>query len=243
MLLLLLACNTPTDAESYLAASAEPGNPDRCEPIEDPWLAGECRAMAAAALVENGDPDAGLAVCGDLPPGDAWRDECFFLLSDRMSASGAQARQVCAQSGRFEDRCLGHAFGREGRAMLQEVEAGGERAAYRALREKSTEYFEDPQIASKKLWHMMIEFVASRDLTQPFSAATCGDLPRRICKTGFQTRIRFMIRDAGGGDQTLHSLCNGQPVAVEAAAALGGPRWAADTDALVQESWRQFCRR
>ncbi|MDG1478113.1 MAG: hypothetical protein P8R54_00915 [Myxococcota bacterium] len=243
MLLLFLACNTPTDAEHYLAATADPGNPARCEPIGDPWLAGECHAMAAAWLIEHSDTDAGLAVCGALPPGDTWRDECFFLLSDRMSAAGDQARQVCAQSGQFQDRCLGHAFGREGRAMLQEVATGEERDVYRALRVKSAEYFDDQQTASKKLWHMMIEFVASRDIQQPFSAATCGGLPRRICQTGFQTRIRFMLRDAGGSKQTLHTLCNGQPVEVGAAIALGGPSWEADADALVQEGWRQFCRR
>jgi hypothetical protein len=243
VLLFFLACSPLTDADHYLAATADPSNPARCEPIGDPWLAGECRAMAAAALLEGGDLDAGLDACGALLPGDPWRDECFFLLSDRMSASGEQARQLCAQSGQFEDRCLGHAFGREGRAMLQNVAPGEERDVYRALREKSTEYFSDQQTASKKLWHLMIEFVASRDIQQPFSAATCGSLPRGICQTGFQTRIRFMIRDAGGNKQTLHSLCNGQPVAVEAAVALGGPRWEADTDELVQRGWRQFCQR
>ncbi|MFT5684805.1 MAG: hypothetical protein ACI8RZ_005750 [Myxococcota bacterium] len=243
VLFFLLACNTPTDAERYLAATADPSNPTRCDPIADAWLAGECRTMAAAAVVEGGDVDGGITICGQLTVGDPWRDECYFLVSDRSSASGDQAREICALSGQFEDRCLGHAFGRDGRALLEGVVPGEELVAYRALREKSGEYFAEQQTSSKKLWHMMTEFVASRDFDVPFSAATCGTLPKSICRTGFQTRIRFSIRDSGGFEGDLHGLCGKGRVEVEAAVALGGPRWEADVDEVVQGAWRQFCGR
>ncbi len=243
VLLLLLGCQPPTDAERYLAATVNPADPAPCDDIGDAWLAGECRAMAAAAVAEAGDVTAGAAICAGLAEGDPWRDECFFLLSDRTSAQGEQARQLCGRSGRFEDRCLGHAFGREGRAMLEAITHGEELAVYRALREKSAEYFDDPQAAGRKVWHMMVEFIASRDFDRPFSAATCGGLPDNLCQTGFQTRIRFAVRDAGGMERPLHELCERLPVTVEAAMEMGAPVWEADAERIVQGAWRQFCGR
>jgi len=241
VLLFLLGCGPQTDAERYLKAIAEPDNPAGCEPITDDWLAGECRAMAATATAEHGDVGGGLAICEEMAAHDPWRDECFFLISDRITATGPQAAEICGRAGRYQDRCLGHAFGREGRERLASVTPGEEREAYRELRALSQSYFDDPQTAGKKLWHLMVEFIASRDIEAPFSAATCGGLAENLCRTGFLTRIRFSVRDARGAEQTLHELCEVLPVTVEAAATAGVPAWTPDADAIVQSAWRQFC--
>lgn len=241
MLLFLLGCGTQTDAERYLKATASPDNPAACDAITDRWLAGECQAMAAAEIAEAGDVDSALAVCTEMSTDDPWQDECFFLISDRIIASGLQAAAICARAGRYQDRCLGHAFGREGRALLKEMTPGEERAAYRELRAMSQGYFDDPQTAGKKLWHLMVEFIASRDIEAPFSAATCGGLAENLCRTGFLTRIRFSVRDARGTEQTLHELCEELPVTLEAAEAAGVTAWEPDIDRVVQSAWRQFC--
>lgn len=241
MLFLLLGCAPQTDAERYLKAIAEPDNPAGCDAIRDPWLVGECRAMAATETAEGGDVDRGLAICETMSEHDPWRDECFFLISDRISASGLQASAICARAERYQDRCLGHAFGREGRALLEDVAYGEEQQAFRDLRALSQRYFDDPQTAGKKLWHLMTEFIASRDIEEPFSAATCGGLPENLCRTGFLTRIRFSVRDAQGAEQTLHGLCAVLPVTIEAAATAGVASWDPDADRIVQSAWRQFC--
>ena len=241
MLVFLLACAPTTDAEGYLAAVAEPDNPALCDAITDSWLAGECRAMAASTRAGQDDLEGGLAICRKMPESDPWRDECFFLVSDRITAAGEQAKTICDQAGRYQDRCLGHALGREGRAMLQDVAPGEELDAYRALREKSAIYFDDEQTAARKLWHMMVEFVASRDIDQPFSAATCGQLQENICRSGFLTRLRFAVRDAHGTEQTLHDICRQRPVQVEVAVAAGMPAWTADADGIAQSAWKRLC--
>ena len=241
MLFFLLGCGPQTDAERYLKALDDPANAAGCEAIADDRLAGECRAMAAVERAMRGDVDGGLAACEAMPASDPWRDECFFLLGDRITATGSQATAICERAGRYQDRCLGHAFGREGRKLLTGVTYGEERQAYRDLRTLSRTYFDDPQTAGKKLWHLMVEFIASRDIEEPFSAATCGGLPDNLCRTGYLTRIRFSIRDARGTEHALHNLCGLLPITVEDAAELGLPSWTADVDPLVQSAWRQFC--
>lgn len=197
--------------------------------------------MAATTLAEQGSLEDGLAACEAMTDGDPWRDECFFLIADRTSAYGEQAKTICARAGRYVDRCLGHAFGREGREVLTQLSYGEELTAYRALRERSQDYFTDQRTGAKKLYHLMVEFVASRDIDQPFSAATCGELPEGICQAGFLTRLRFSIRDARGSEHTLHELCRHRPITAEAAAAAGLPTWTEDASPTAQAAWGQLC--
>ena len=125
--------------------------------------------------------------------------------------------------------------------MLEGIQPGEELATYQALREKSEVYFTDRRTGGKKLRHLMVEFIASRDFEQPFSAATCGTLPETLCRAGFQTRVRFALRNAGQTEHNLHSVCQLPTVTVEAAAAVGAPAWTEDAEPVVQAAWRQLC--
>ncbi len=217
------------------------GDPARCMAIDAPQLRGECLAMAARDQARAGALEDALQTCATMPDGDPWRDECHFLTSDAVEATGEQARDICARAGRFTDRCLGHALGRDGRALLHAAAPGTEREVYRQLREQAQRYFDSDRDAGRKLWHILVEFVASRDGAQPFSAATCGTLPQNICRSAFLSRMRFATRDAGVSEEVLYQRCDSLPVTAAQATEAGLPTWTPDAESIARGAWKMLC--
>ena len=235
----------PTDAEAYLAAAADPLDAGACAAIGDPRLRGECLAMVAAEIAQaTGELDVAASRCAQIPAEEAWRGECYFLVVDAVELIGEDARRLCQEAGQYRDRCLGHALQREGRPLLLAAPRGEERAAFRALLERATFYFgDDEAVAGQKVWHLVAEFVASRDRGQPFTAATCGEIPWRLCRTGYLTRARYHFRDTGASTEQLAAACAALPVSPEEAERYGLPPWTEDVDVPVQAALEKLCGR
>jgi len=111
----VLGCGSgePHPLHAYVAAIQAPG-PPACQTIADPVLRGECGALAARDLAPT-DEGAAVRACEALDPG-LWQDECYFLVSDALDATGAKAEALCATAGRFSHQCLSHARSRQERA-------------------------------------------------------------------------------------------------------------------------------
>lgn len=231
-------------AQAYVDAALDPLNPRACRGITDFQLKGECVAMVAAEVAKHtGEVAPAEARCDQLPEGDPWRSECYFLVADTLALVGEDAKRLCLQSGDFASWCLGHALQREGRPLLDAAAAGTEGQVYRQVRERALFYFDDDKAAGQKLWHLVVEALASRDRHLPFSAATCGDVPEALCRSIYLTRLRFTQRDAGHQQDALVTTCRALPLAAADAAAHGVPSWTEDADPIVQAALRQFCDR
>ncbi len=113
--LLALSCGGPEShpLADYIAATRTPAS-TACEDIAHPSLAGECTALRARDLARTDEATA-VAACARIPPG-TWQEECYFLVSDALDATGAKAEALCATAGRFNLQCLSHARSREERA-------------------------------------------------------------------------------------------------------------------------------
>ncbi|MEL6350122.1 MAG: hypothetical protein AAFV53_43885 [Myxococcota bacterium] len=232
----MLACTPPpSDRALYLQVSQNPSDPTPCQRIEDPSLSAECVALSAPALPEA---DA-LAACETLPSPSPWRDECFFLVADALVAEGPLAVKICGQAGRFERRCLGHAFGRQARTLLANHPRGHEREAFALIKEMGrSDYGEAPAQTARKTHDLLVRHVAGRDPGERFSRATCGDLPRTMCQEAFALRIREQMSRSG---KPLSTLCDSEPLDVDDAEAVGAPGWDADADEIAAKAVRRIC--
>jgi hypothetical protein len=114
-LLLALSCGSaePHPLSAYIAATRDPAT-GACAAIADLDLQGECAALRARDLART-DEAAAVSACAAIPAG-MWHDECHFLLSDALDATGDKAQALCATAGRFSSQCLSHARSREQRA-------------------------------------------------------------------------------------------------------------------------------
>ncbi len=118
ILLLLGSCGTvPGDRDLYIRALDENTSDqqalDACQSISHQKEAGEC----LASVVRQRESLAGDAC--RLIQDPSWRQECHFLVAERLAASGRRwdALVSCGRAGRFLDECLYHVWTRE----LQEL--------------------------------------------------------------------------------------------------------------------------
>jgi hypothetical protein len=113
--LLWLGCNgsDPSAISAYLQATRDPALRS-CSEISDAGLAGECAALRARDLAKI-DERSAIEACATIAPG-MWQDECYFLVSDAVDATGAKADALCATAGRFSSQTLSHAASRLSRA-------------------------------------------------------------------------------------------------------------------------------
>lgn len=240
----LLGCSTTArdPATLYIQAAEDPVAPTACEGITPATLYGECVAMTASEVAAAMGEQAARARCARLMDGDPWRDECYFLISDTLEAAGEQAVSLCNETGQYRSRCVGHALQREGRALLDRFPRGEEAEAYKIIKQRSEYYFNDPKEGGRKVWHLMMEYIASRDYGEPFRIETCGSVPERLCVSAFVTRLRFAERDSGSTTSQLHTLCQSQPRTSETATSLGLMGWADDASHIAKKGLKRLCR-
>lgn len=244
LLLLAVACAAegPGDPEAYAEALAS-GDPAACAAVADPALAADCRAWLARERAVAGDVEGAAALCRALPEASAMRGECFFLVADGVSASGEQARSLCAQAAPYDQRCLEHAVRREVAAAVGTLERG-EEAAVEARAEAVAAAWVGRGRGRRFARHILSKRIAER-ADQPFSAATCGTVSAVVCSRAFELRVdawiqaRAAVEDAHA-KVTLEPVCP-PPVTREAVAAAGGPLWAEDADGVVADAWRRAC--
>jgi len=249
-LALIGACRAPppdpahADRAAYIAAAAKPGDPNACLAISAAPLRAECVAMAAGALAAQGHTDPAFTICRGMQPGP-WREECVFLVVEDGDLEPEVARDACAESGRFADRCRGHMLRRLAAGVLDQHPPGDEPAALAALETLARTW--TPRAARPKARHLLSEHLAGRLPEALFSRAHCGDADPELCATAYQHRVQMAgraqsqgTRDFGAAPPPWLAACP-PPVPVGRAAGLGLPAWDPDMDEVVQQAWVTLC--
>ena len=238
LLLLSLGCG-PSEVDRVRAALARPADPAACAPIEDVDLRGECVAMAAGALAAT-DPVGAEAACRAMAPG-MWRDECFFLLADTVGAHDAEAQRLCAEAGRYQRQCEGHALSRAVAGLLAELEVAGGRATLDAV-----EAVVIGQVgaagARQRAEGLVVAALARREPGAPFSRAWCSDLPDGLCASAYEERVREAALRVYPGEREGWRAACGRTVSAARATQVGLPAYALDAETLAAGVWQGLCR-
>ena len=190
-----LACipsqEVETDQSLYLQALKEPHTAlEMCVKIQNDDLQGECLLFAAT---EGGN---GSDACG-FARLDKWKEACFFEVIDKKGVPKHQAKDSCARTGRFINRCVYHIIQREEQLWMKQYPQGQEQEMSSAIRAEiarlgGTELSNDP--LSKTL---VSRIVARRflkawrlDPELRFPVHFCGNLDQEGCRLAY----RFVIR-------------------------------------------------
>lgn len=123
LILLLLACGGPGEAERYTAVlSMNPVDPAKalalCAGIGDPASRAQC-AMHAASQGAIDTGQAPEALCERVPEG-TWRAECYFRAAEVYAEANAdpKAAAMCAKTRIFADDCGQHLWQDELQAII-----------------------------------------------------------------------------------------------------------------------------
>ncbi|MCB9741885.1 MAG: hypothetical protein H6741_23545 [Alphaproteobacteria bacterium] len=180
--LALLACGSqtapPSEAQAY-ARALDPARPlaeamALCEGLSGEDARGDC---ATAALEARGrlEPED----CAAVPAG-RWREECWFLLAERMAAAGqlAEAVALCQQT-RFSRECSFHLL----RTQAQEAPSAADAEARLAVFQGAWPVPDAEQLYWQE-W-----FRARQAEGQPVDMAVCAALERGEACAGAVKRL------------------------------------------------------
>ena len=239
--LLLTACTgaQTSDAQRLVDALRLPSDqmPAACVEIGDADTRAECLAQAAAALAP-GDLPAAVEACRAAPEG-MWRDECWFLLSDKASLMGEPARTWCAEAGRYKERCRQHAMLREMHSVERPT-AVGEEATLRAQTAALVDLYHSDETEEKR--EIMTNAALAQQLSRrwaeaPFREEDCGTESRRVCAMAFEAHVWSALERHG-----MDELCqDGLPPSLDALQALGELGWEGESD-IPGQVWTRTCR-
>jgi hypothetical protein len=226
----LLGCRPePSDAQLYHRALVQTQDYEAaaalCARIRNTSLAGDCQValMERAARIAPMD----CATIGS----DLWRDECVFLLAERLWRQGehAEGLSTCRQT-RFARACTWHLIQDEAEAAAGEDALTAER---RLMAFSDSGVAPDAALQFWKLW-----LRARLTAGSPISAALCEGLSDvRSCREAVGRTIHELLEASGRQDPT--TLCaapEGQRVSVSQ-----GPAWVSDELTLAAE--RQWVAR
>ena len=191
----LLSCVFSTDVQTdpslYLQAMREPSKAlDICSKIDDDDIQGECLLFAAT---EGGH---GSEACG-FARVDKWKEACFFEVIDKKGVPKHQAKDSCARTGRFLNRCVYHIIQREEQQWMKNYPVGKEQEMSSAIQAEirrlgGTELPNDP------LSQTLVSRISARrflkawrlDQDMRFPNKFCGNLEKKGCRLAY----RFVIR-------------------------------------------------
>ena len=196
MLWVLWACDLDmpkeqTDAQYYLEARHRPQQAlEACRDIRDDDIQGECLLFAATEAKH------GSSAC-QLARSKHWKEACFFEVIDRAGVPKHQAKDSCARTGRFQNRCVYHIVQRMESELMQRFPIGEELALSDYIRTEvealgGVDLERDP--LSKSLVSRIIARRFSKewrtDGSMLFSAKACGSAPKEVCTMAY----RFVLR-------------------------------------------------
>lgn len=238
----LVACGIPTaepdpDRLAYVAALEQ--GPAACTEIQQPRLAGECMAFAAAEVADV-NLAAARAHCSAITD-PTWADECGFMVCDRAAVSVEDARKCCAGAGRYSDRCIGHAVSRAVYAVLDEHPPGDEGAAWEAARGVNRDAL--GQGGDDRAADLYVKWLLDRVDGPTLGVGHCGTAPVHLCADVYAELVARTARTQGADPASFARRACARVVSRSRAEALGLPGWEPALDAAVQQAFQKMCRR
>lgn len=207
--------------------------------IEQPRLAGECMAFAAAEVA-----DVDLAVarehCSTIAD-PTWADECGFMVCDRAAVSVADARRCCTDAGRYSDRCIGHAVSRAVYAVLGSYAPGEEAGAWEAARGVCVDAL--GQGGEDRAADLYVKWLVDRVDGSTLGVGHCGTAPVRFCADVYAELVARTARTQGADPATFARRACARVVSRARAEGLGLPGWEPEVDEAVQRAFVKMCRR
>ena len=184
-----------TDQSLYLQAVKEPHEAlALCTKIKNDDVQGECLLFAAT---EGGH---GSDACS-LARIDKWKEACFFEVIDKKGVPKHQAKDSCARTGRFINRCVYHIIQREEQQWMNRYPKGREKEMSAAIQTEitrlgGTELSNDP--LSKTLVARIVarRFLKEWRLDQElrFPDHFCGNLEQEGCRLAYRFVIRLQAK-------------------------------------------------
>ena len=238
MFFFLLACTLEEspeirDRESYLLSlHGDSDGLQACNAIQDSTLQGECLLFLAA------QSNLGLDAC-DFARERLWREACYFEVVDKRGLSGAEAKRICQQTGRFQARCMYHILQREEKELMQRFPSGTEQELMRYI-EEQIQGLNGAEIQNDRLSHSLVARILARrfrkrwnrDNGLVFSKDYCGSTSSNICQQAY----RFVIKL----EKKLPQPCLTNPNTDELKKQ-GFPVWRDDFNNYAQAVWREIC--
>lgn len=235
-------CEAPDrDRDGYLAALRSPDlavAAKACDGLESASLRGDCRNDVAERRAAAGDFAGATIVCERVNHA-VWRDECWFLITDRAALRGMPALEACKEAGRFRDHCVAHALTREvsdlsarfpeGREAELQVAIAGLLSAYGIADDAPTHGARSPAA------QLLALVLAGRFDQQPFEAARCGAVPAADCDLAYFESVR-----AAGARVDLAALCASGP-GLDDVRAAGLPGWTDAGATAANQVWFGLC--
>ena len=188
----LWACtSTVADRELYLRAKEEPERAvELCEIIQDDNEQGEC-LLFAATEGEHGSDACHYART------DRWKEACFFEVIDKKGVPKNQAKDSCARTGQFRNRCVYHIIQREEQALMQRFPSGTEKQLTQHIK-REIQALGGTELRNDPLSQTLVSRIIARRFLQQwqknrqllFPSGFCGAASSEVCMKGY----RFVLR-------------------------------------------------
>ena len=213
---ILWACQSPVPkdntaelyAEAVRAATLQQGV-ESCEEIEADTTRHECLAFLAQAHGRT-DPSATERVCSELPP-SIWRDECYFLLSEAISApeTPAPGAEICRKAGRYRQPCFMHLF--SGHVGFLRATHSLDEAMTRYARAIELGQSDAPKDFEHQAWSL---FFRKPDHVV-IDIQSCSELgeSKTKCIRGAREALRRRLNQSAQKNGEWRAICQGEPTA------------------------------
>ena len=191
----LLACiasqEQETDQSLYLSALKDAQTAiELCADIQNDDVQGECLLFAAT---EGGH---GSDACR-IARTDKWKEACFFEVIDKKGVPKHQAKDSCARTGRFINRCVYHIIQREEQQWMNRYPIGQEKEMSDAILLEVTRLGGE-ELPNDPLSKTLVSRIVARrflkewrlDPELRFPGHFCGNLDGNGCRLAY----RFVIR-------------------------------------------------
>ena len=238
MLLLWWSCTQSVepdmDRKYYLEALKEPHRAlEICPKISNDDVQGECVLFAAT---EGGH---GSEACGYAHM-EKWKEACFFEVIDKQGVPKHQAKDSCARTGRFQNRCVYHIIQREEQQWMKRFPMGKEQELSLAIQEEII-LLGGVELPNDPLSDTLVSRIVARrflkawrvDSTIRFPSTYCGNIEQEGCKRAY----RFVIRLG----RKMPKPC-GVPPSFDALTLAKIPRWENDFYDEALQVWSELCR-
>ena len=222
------------DHDYYLAAQREPEQAlIHCDKIVSLDEQGECLLFAAT------EGQHGTKACS-LARDNRWKEACFFEVIDRSGVPKEQAKDSCARTGTFKNRCVYHIIQRREKVLDGLFPFGKEEALATYIQAEiislgGEELKEDPLsktlVARITARRFRKKWREERDLL--FSKEHCGSASEDICTMAY----RFVVRLGGSIPRPCRVPPKHQHLREK-----NIPRWSDDFHSQAISVWSELCR-
>jgi len=180
-----------SDRDRYLQARQEPARAiEFCSAIRNEDEQGECLLFAAT------EGQHGSSACQHAHA-ERWKEACFFEVIDKKGVPKHQARDSCARTGQFRNRCVYHIVQREEQALMNRFPKGKEEELSTYIRSEiialGGEELEHDPLSETLVSRIIARRFRKQWREQPtrlFSQEFCGRASEEICTKAY----RFVVR-------------------------------------------------